>query len=51
VTFIQEQEGRDAIDLGWEEYFFVCFRDDVNRTTAGFHPFINTKKMDVILDA
>jgi hypothetical protein len=51
VTLIQEKEGGDAVDLGGQEDFLAGFRNNMPSTGAGFHPLINTKKMNVVLDA
>jgi hypothetical protein len=43
MAFIQEQEGRTAVDLGWEENFIAGFGYDVPRSAAvvGFDAFVN----------
>jgi hypothetical protein len=49
MPFVKKQKRRDAVDLRWKYDFFAAFRQNVNRASAGFHSFINTEKMDVIL--
>jgi hypothetical protein len=50
VAFIQEEERGDAVDLRGEEDFFAVFHQNVPYSCPRFHPLVNTKKMDIILE-